>query len=67
MKKIVVALVAVMITACKNTPAEIPSTTVQSLSPITDADMAKGILYEVNIRQFTNEGTFAAFEKSCPR
>ena len=67
MKKIVVALVAVMITACKNTPAEIPLTTVQSLSPITDADMAKGILYEVNIRQFTNEGTFAAFEKELPK
>jgi glycosidase len=30
-------------------------------------DLYKTVLYEVNIRQYTNEGTFAAFEKHIPR
>ena len=43
--------------------------TVQStpLMPISELDMAKGILYEANIRQFTNEGTFNAFAKELPQ
>ena len=44
-------------------------TTVQStpLMPISELDLAKGILYEANIRQFTNEGTFNAFAKELPQ
>ena len=38
-----------------------------SHNPITALDLAKGILYEVNIRQFTNEGTFKALEKELPK
>ena len=36
------------------------------LMPISELDLAKGILYEANIRQFTNEGTFNAFAKELP-
>ena len=40
---------------------------VQPISPITNQDIAQGVLYEVNIRQFTNEGTFEAFAKELPK
>ena len=29
--------------------------------------LAKAVIYEVNIRQYTNEGTFEAFAKHLPR
>ena len=40
---------------------------VQPISPITNQDIAQGVLYEVNIRQFTSEGTFEAFAKELPK
>ena len=40
---------------------------VQPITPITNQDIAQGVLYEVNIRQFTNEGTFEAFAKELPK
>ena len=36
-------------------------------NPITTLDLAKGVLYEVNIRQFTREGTFNALAKELPK
>ena len=33
---------------------------------ITPLDLARGILYEVNIRQFTKDGTFNALAKELP-
>ena len=39
----------------------------QPITPITNQDIAQGVLYEVNIRQFTNEGTFEAFAKELPK
>ncbi len=36
-------------------------------SVITDKDIAKGVLYEANIRQYSTEGTFAAFTKDLPK
>ena len=39
----------------------------KKIGPITSFDLAKGILYEVNIRQFTKEGTFSALAKELPK
>ena len=40
---------------------------VKRLDPIKTSDLAKGVLYEVNIRQFTREGTFNALAKELPK
>ena len=45
----------------------VSTTVVKPMTPITNQDIAKGVLYEVNIRQFTNEGTFNAFAKELPK
>ncbi len=39
----------------------------QSTSPKHPEWSKNATIYEVNVRQFTNEGTFSAFEKSLPR
>ncbi len=55
MKKLIFAAAALLVfAACDRTPAH-PEWTYNS------------VVYEVNIRQFTPEGTFAAFEEHLPR
>lgn len=57
------ALLCLVLLSCQTVPkqAEVP------LKPIDAQALAKGILYEVNIRQYTNEGTFNAFVKELPK
>ena len=38
-----------------------------SAAPVTPSWVEKSTIYEVNIRQYTQEGTFAAFAKHLPR
>ncbi len=60
MKNSILLLLFVFVSACQST------TEVKTISPISPQDMAEGIIYEVNIRQFTEEGTFNAFVKELP-
>ena len=59
MKKLIAAIAVALcaMTACKQT-AEAPAHPEWTYN---------SVVYEVNIRQFTPEGTFAAFEKHLPR
>ena len=66
MKKLLIFSLALSIIACHE-PQKESSVEVNPMTPITAQDMAQGILYEVNIRQFTNEGTFNAFAKELPK
>ena len=66
MKKLLLICIATGFIACQQTPIN-SSVEVKPMTPITAQDMAEGILYEVNIRQFTNEGTFNAFAKELPK
>ena len=66
MKKLLILCITVGFIACQQTQIN-SSVEVKPISPITAQDMAEGILYEVNIRQFTNEGTFNAFAKELPK
>ncbi len=54
--------------ACENTT---PKETVQSIEktmPMAHADWSKNAnIYEVNIRQYSEDGTFEAFQKELPR
>ena len=54
MKKIILICFSLTLFFCqKSGDIEI----VKRLDPIKTSDLAKGVLYEVNIRQFTREGT----------
>ena len=39
----------------------------ESYTPISHADMENAVIYEVNIRQYSNSGTFKAFTKDIPQ
>ncbi|MDC1029965.1 alpha-amylase family glycosyl hydrolase [Flavobacteriaceae bacterium] len=64
MKKVCLLLLCLSLFSCQQSVSTIE---VQPISPITNQDIAQGVLYEVNIRQFTNEGTFEAFGKELPK
>ncbi len=64
MKKVCLLLFCLSLFSCQQSVSTIE---VQPISPITNQDIAQGVLYEVNIRQFTNEGTFEAFAKELPK
>jgi len=64
MKKItfLVLAMALMITACK------PKHVAENAGPVKHADWSsRATIYEVNIRQYTPEGTLKAFEAELPR
>ena len=64
MKKIIIMCFSLTLFFCqKSKNLEV----VKRLGPITTSDLAKGVLYEVNIRQFTKEGTFNALAKELPK
>jgi len=64
-----ILLISIMITACKNFPKN--SDSVYQPKPYVELkhpDWSKNAtIYEVNIRQYTPEGTFKAFERELPR
>ena len=67
MKRIVIALSAVLTLAACNAPESAPETT----SAWEDAKLPEWAkdanIYEVNIRQYTPEGTLNAFKEHLPR
>jgi len=63
MKNALYILSILLFVACDNTSVPI----VSELPPMTKTDMAEGILYEANIRQYSKEGTFDAFAKDLPK
>ena len=64
MKKAITICLSLILFFCqKSNNLEIDKKT----NPITTLDLAKGVLYEVNIRQFTREGTFNALAKELPK
>jgi alpha-amylase len=62
--KKVLFLLTIILWSCQESRTEVQA---GNLAPLSDTELAQGILYEVNIRQFTNEGTFKAFAKELPQ
>ena len=59
-------LFVLFLTACKNQPADTGNT--QDASSEEPLDWVKNAnIYEVNVRQYTPEGTFNAFKEHLPR
>ncbi len=65
MKNLILVLAALVIVSCGKKPApEVVATTPKASFP---EKIASGTIYEVNLRQHTNEGTINAFIKDLPR
>jgi alpha-amylase len=64
MKKIFIICSAIAIMGCKNDSAEVASNSIEKFSPAVEEN---SVIYEVNIRQYSPEGTFNAFTKDIPQ
>jgi glycosidase len=64
MKKIFIICSAIAIMGCKNDSAEVASNSIEKFSPALEEN---SVIYEVNIRQYSPEGTFNAFTKDIPQ
>jgi len=69
MKKILFILSLVVLVSCQTKP-KINSTTpkkTEKIAPISDKVLETATIYEVNIRQYSQQGTFNAFTKDIPK
>ena len=64
MKKIFIIWSAIAMMGCKNNSEDIASTAIEKFSPAIEEN---SVIYEVNIRQYSPEGTFNAFTKDIPQ
>ena len=64
MKKIFIICSAIALMGCKNDSAEVASNSIEKFSPAVEEN---SVIYEVNIRQYSPEGTFNAFTKDIPQ
>lgn len=71
MRKITAFIFSLFLMACqpKKEEARQPKSPLESknvIAPITENTIAHSVLYEANIRQYSNEGTFNAFAEDLP-
>lgn len=64
MKKIFIICCAIAMLGCKNNTESIANTAIEKFSPAVEEN---SVIYEVNIRQYSPEGTFNAFTKDIPQ
>lgn len=64
MKKIFIIWSAIAMMGCKNNSEDIANTAIEKFSPAVEEN---SVIYEVNIRQYSPEGTFNAFTKDIPQ
>jgi glycosidase len=68
MKKLSIILALVFVFgSCKQSSKTAVSSNKQSYTPISKADMENAVIYEVNIRQYSESGSFNAFTKDIPQ
>ena len=58
--------IVLTILSCKQTTKESVQD-VGTYTPISTSDLENAVIYEVNIRQYSSEGTFKAFTKDIPQ
>lgn len=65
MRILALFLILICVTACQETKtAAIPVE--KKIAPLNDSIISSGIIYEVNLRHFSPEGTFNAFREHIP-
>ena len=68
MKKLSIILSLVFVfSSCKQSAKTAVSSNKQSYTPISKADMENAVIYEVNIRQYSESGSFSAFTNEIPQ
>ncbi|NJW51315.1 alpha-amylase family glycosyl hydrolase [Salinimicrobium oceani] len=71
MRRISILLLGLLVFAsCKNEPEQKETAEVQdeiSIEPVNNDVLESAVIYEANIRQYSPEGTFAAFTKDIPQ
>ena len=63
MKNILTTCIILLLCCCQKSKNKESQNAFDYITPL---DLARGILYEVNIRQFTKDGTFRALAKELP-
>ena len=66
-KKIAIALVAIILMGCKNENKSSATETPKEIAKFSPDVEENAVIYEVNIRQYSPEGTFNAFTKDIPQ
>ena len=69
MKLIQIIGIGLLVWSCQNQEARQPETQIKKevkQPPISEEIASKAVLYEANIRQYSNEGTFSAFAEDLP-
>jgi len=66
-KKIVIALTAMFVIGCKNENKSAATETPKEIAKFSPEVEENAVIYEVNIRQYSPEGTFNAFTKDIPQ
>ena len=62
-KKMVIALIAMLVIGCKNENKPSATETPKEIAKFSPEVEENAVIYEVNIRQYSPEGTFNAFTK----
>lgn len=66
-KKIAIAFVAIILMGCKNENKSSATETPKEIAKFSPEVEENAVIYEVNIRQYSPEGTFNAFTKDIPQ
>ena len=66
-KKIAIAFVAIILMGCKNENKSSATETPKEIAKFSPDVEENAVIYEVNIRQYSPEGTFNAFTKDIPQ
>ncbi|HBD27061.1 alpha-amylase family glycosyl hydrolase [Flavobacterium sp.] len=66
-KKIIIALVAMLVIGCKNENKPSATEMPKEIAKFSPEVEESSVIYEVNIRQYSPEGTFNAFTKDIPQ
>ncbi len=67
MKKILLSILSIAIIGCKNPKIDVVSQPDSTIKSITDNDLETAVIYEANIRQYSQEGSFNAFTADVPK
>ena len=67
MKKILLSILSIAIIGCKNPKIDVVAQPDKIIKSITDNDLETAVIYEANIRQYSEEGSFNAFTADVPK
>ena len=66
MKKISIIITALLLTCCNKSKTQSDNSSISTYKEIEHSDMQSAVIYEVNIRQYSEAGTFNEFSKDIP-